>query len=489
MLLLLLGVSVYCGAQVLPAEGARLNFRLVGFSFPAADRGKCKIEIADGSFTSIDSFASHIIKSAPCKSGKVVTEVPAFDRPYTWRAVYGDKSKSPLYHFATMYNEHADTAKLRLRILHPAEKPVRDYYVSVDAGGVLYDMNGEPVWFIPDTNGIGGYVGCLKFTPQNTVTFIRNNDAYEINFRGDLLWKAPNTGSISGNSNKSELYHHELTRLSNGHYMVLGAQVLLCKQVVEKDTSYVLVKKEGRDLGDYKLGRFGTITEYDKQGNVVWNLMTSKFIVGSDFDYATSLDSNVRFDPHDNSFIFEEDKKWLYVSFRNTNTIMKIEYPTGRVLANYGENFKTGKTRGDVFFCNPHAVMRSSEGYLYFFNNNSCRVTDSLPTVVMFQEPTEKDGGIRKVWEYQCSMEGDYNKKFLSGGNARELPDGSMFICMGSNYSKIFIVTRDKKLLWSALPEAWLPSDRKWQQNHQFRANIITREQLERLIWSAEMTN
>ncbi len=39
------------------------------------------------------------------------------------------------------------------------------------------------------------------------------------------------------------------------------------------------------------------------------------------------------------------------------------------------------------------------------------------------------------------------------GGNVIELPDGSLFSCMGGSYSKVFIVNMNKEILWSALPE------------------------------------
>ena len=108
------------------------------------------------------------------------------------------------------------------------------------------------------------------------------------------------------------------------------------------------------------------------------------------------------------------------------------------------------------------------------------------PRIEIFQEPEGEKGGLKKIWEYQCTVDGSNEKRFNSGGNVFELPDGSMYVCMGSDYSKVFIVTRDKKVLWSALPEKWNPFKKKWELIHEYRSSIISREQLENLIWNSE---
>ena len=73
--------------------------------------------------------------------------------------------------------------------------------------------------------------------------------------------------------------------------------------------------------------------------------------------------------------------------------------------------------------------------------------------------------------------------KFGSGGSVFELPDRSILCCMAGNYSKVFIVDRDKKVTWSALPEQWGIAEKKWKAMPGYRASIITRQELESLIW------
>ncbi len=485
-------VPVQLRAQILPKEGSRLNYRLIGFSFPAeAGANSYKIEIATGYYNKADSFKKKIIRSVDSKSNKIIAEVPAFGSQYTWRIISSGKKavveNNTLYHFSTQMNPHVDTTKLRLRILQPAEQQYKDDYVAVDAGGVLYDMNGQAVWFITDTNGFGGNVANLEFTPQGTVTFICMT-AYEINFNGDILWKTPNKGVISGDTAHSELYHHEFRKLSNGHYMILGMELLLCKSVVSKDSSYIIFSddKDKTERNGYKLGKFGGIVEYDEKGNAIWSWKTSKYLMESDFAYYNPTDSNKKFDAHDNAFFFDEKNKVIYMGFRNLNRIIKIEYPSGKILRTYGEIFKPGvKGTGAGLFCGQHNIGMTEDGYLLCFNNNSC-LPDALPTVVMMQEPVSLSDTLKKVWEFNCTVEGKFNKNFAMGGNAIELPDRSLFVNMGSKYSKLFIVDREKKVFWSALPERYIETEKRWVPIYEYRANIISRKDLERLIWNAQ---
>ncbi len=490
---ILLLMITHSGAQILPIEGSKLNYRMVGFSINEKPKQQVyNIEIAGGNFKDSTSFSRNIINVYECTGTENVLEVPFFGAEYTWRFYYpGLKTgkKSKLYHFSTMKNEHVDTSKLRLRVTKPATVACRDYFVSVDAGGVLYDMKGNPVWFIPDTNGIGGVMGDLNFTPRPSLTFIRNVDAYEIGFDGSILWHAPTHSYLVDTG--VEKYHHEFVKLSNGHYMIMGMQILMCKEISVHDSNYIVTSPDRSLIGNYKPGRFGTLVEYDEKGKLVWSWKSSDHLPGTDFDYYKGeADTNLRFDPHENAFYFDEQKKIVYLGFRNLDRILKIEYPSGKILGFYGENFKPGMpSQGSGFFCNQHNISRTHDGLLYYFNNNSCKIQDSLPTIVLLQEPSEAGDNLKKVWEYTCTADDTKIKRFPSGGNVIELPDYSFFVCMGSEYSKMFIVNRDKEVLWSALPEKHHESEPDFRGNRNYRANIITRKYLEQLIWSAEKKN
>ena len=122
-------------AQILPKEGSKLNYRIIGFSFPAKqDVTKYTIEIADGKCNSEESFKKNIIASFSSDTNRIIGEVPSFGKEYTWRIVFvnnATKTKNELHHFSTMMVPEVDTNIMRLRIIKQAKK-YKDGYVFVD---------------------------------------------------------------------------------------------------------------------------------------------------------------------------------------------------------------------------------------------------------------------------------------------------------------------------------------------------------------------
>jgi len=511
-------------AQILPKEWSKLHYRIIGFSYPLNDVVvKYKIEIAAGNFSNEDSFKKNIIKSVYSKSNKVIAEVPYFGVDYTWQAVYTLKKsvikKSNLYHFSTLYTPEIDSCNVRLRIIKPAVK-YRDNYVFVDGNNALYDMKGNPVWYFPfpGKEEQGNVLARdLKTTPQGTITFLHTQHIFEINYNGDTLWKGPDNGQVSGGD--SERYHHEFTRLANGHYMVLGTEhVHWDHPFIPEDSSFSMIEDEkikyDSNISAKKKTPFGTLIEYDEKGNVVWSWKSSKYFMGSDLLYYRPEGKVKVIDVHENAFYFDEHECAIYISFRNISRVLKISYPEGNVMNTYGEIFRPSVPAiGNGMFCAQHACRKSKEGYLYLYNNNACNDDKSLPTVIMMKESPSGNDSLIKIWEYECSIDGinlnpltrkarekrammvrkKMNDKswkatllhYTSGGNVIELPDRSLFVCMNAQYSKLFIVSHDKKILWSATPEKLNPGNNEWYISSQlYKASIITRKQLERLIWN-----
>ncbi len=131
-------------------------------------------------------------------------------------------------------------------------------------------MEGLPVWYLPDIEGINGEEynpRDIKITQHGTLTFLfENRGAYEINFKGDVLWKAPRKNDVTNDT--AENYHHELTRLANGHYMVMGNDYALwSKDAAPGPGSNVIFPDEqtdsSADYSSFQHVDFGTIVEYD----------------------------------------------------------------------------------------------------------------------------------------------------------------------------------------------------------------------------------
>ena len=484
LILLVVVFGLSCGGRegVLPVEGSSVNSRLMGFSFEGEKGGHYTVEIAAGYYNAEDSFGQHIIVSIKSDSDKVVGEVPAWGSNYTWRVVYGDKHKGGLYHFSTVMNVRVDTAKTRLRIMQSAGA-YKDDYVAVDGAGVLYDMQGRPVWCLPDGMGYGGNVTEMKFTSQGTITFMIEQTGYEVDMSGKILWQTPAHDSVCGNKGGDD-YHHEFVRLLSGHYMILGTEYVWYKRAGAKDSSY-WVADSGRhdkfaEVGAVKnRGKYGIVMELDEKGNVVWSWKSSVYLRTAEAASVWVGDSLLQ-DPHENAFYFDEQNKALYLSYRNLNSIVKIAYPSGKVLRVY-----KGVTKGNVLFCGQHGIVRSEDGYLYLFDNNTCGGgVGALPAVVMMRESGSDT--VEKAWAYNCTADG-YAGGFPYGGNGIALGNGDMFLCMGSDYPKVEIVNKEQQLLWRALPEKYDSTGKEWMPAKKiYRANIISRKDLERLIWHGD---
>jgi len=502
--LLLLLVAPYCSiAQLTPAEGRALSYRIIGFSFPnPKNTDRYTLEIAAGNYNNEDFFQKNIIITQSSRKNKIIAEVPSFGTPYTWRVTYTDDhasvTKSELHHFTTVMLPEVNKDSARLRILTPAIKN-KDLYVFVDASKTLYTMDGTPVWCIQPVEGIPTRVLMprdLKCSGLGTITFMWNEQAYEINYDGDVLWKEPGSGPKSKKITQkiTSLHHHEFTRLSNGHYMTLGMELVNWEVQGTIDTSKVRFKQRLTVDSNGKLQQkvfCGKIIEFDRDHNIVWSWSAADYFKKSDMYYRRLPNGLFRIgNTHENAFYFDEKAKVIYISFRNIHRVIKVQYPSGKVLNTYGELYIPGnqEMKNDLF-CGQHNVRRSQDGYLYLFNNNGCnRLCGQLPTIIMLQEPATSKGQLKKVWEYECTLDSMTEQeqaklRFETGGSVFELPDRSILCCMAGNYSKVFIVNRDKKITWSALPEQWSLTEKKWKALPGYRASIITRQELESLIW------
>ncbi len=489
-------------AQIFPREGSKLCYRLVGFSFPALPgAGKYRVEIAMGHIQQDAAFEKGIVVTASTAKNKVIAEVPSFGKDYTWRIVYttGKKqSNSQLYHFSTGMIPEVDTTDFRLHVLVNAQTH-KDAYVFVDGAKALFDMNGKPIWFLPNIDSMNSEE-CrprdLKLTPQGTITMVVHKGIYEIDYNAKVQWKMPK--NVRRSPDSVEFFHHEFTRLSNGHYMVLGDEKLLFGNSVTGDSAFVLVPMD-KPLPNNATRRdriaFGTIVEYDKNNKVVWSWKSSDYFKKSDiFFYVSRLGA---IDVHENAFYFDEKNKAIYVSFKNIDRILKIKYPEGTVSAVYGEKYEKGMVKGTVeragndLFCGQHSTRVSANGDIYLFNNNSCN-KGFWPTVAVLQPAAGTKTGLKKIWEYVCDVA--YTGintpppySYAVGGNVIELPDHSFFVTLVGSSSNIFIVDRQKEIKWSAVMQKWNRVTKEWNYVLNYRSSIITsRSDLERLIWNSE---
>lgn len=474
-------------SQVLPKEGRKLNYRIIGFSFPALPKATGYIlEIATGSHTSNEAFEKNIVSSSNCKDSRVIAEVPSFGKQYTWRVTSisaGAKSTGELHHFSTMMIPDVDTNVTRLRVTTQAAKYGQDF-VFLDGVAVLYDMKGRPVWFLPDLGkNRNATRRDIRVSGSGTITFLAGSQPYEVDYNANILWQYKDRRT----SGDVDTFHHEFVRLRNGHYMGM-----ILEYYYRKHPEYgsMVARTAGDTALYYQRIQRNWVVEMDAKGHVVWKWNSEHYFANADLKFLTKskapyLDLNY----HENSIYFDEQQKTIYLGFRDLERVVKLSYPQGKVLSTYGPKHSENEDpRQQVLFCGQHSVRLSSEGFLYLYNNNTCG--NAVPTVMMVKDYPSNSDDLKVLWEYRCTIEDPSisarQAKFISGGNVSELQGGALFVSMGAPYCKTFIVNADKQLLWSAIPQRYDATKKQWQYFADlYRASMVTKKQLDQLIWGA----
>ena len=490
----------HAACQVFPKDGSVLNYRIIGFSVPFEKEGiTYKIQIAKGYQTSIDSFRKNIIETCNTNQSKIIIEVPSFGAQYTWYVAHIDgnppQSGDSLHHFATGLIPDVDNALTHFRIIKKAKK-YKDAFVFVDGTRSLYDMQGNPVWYLPDFDSTNDKKSPrdLKITKTGSITFLMPKSICEINYNGNVLWKKLDTSS----GEDATSFHHEFTKLTDGHYLALSNKHSLWKlpfyDSLHSLHNFRVISKNNEFL---QMVTVETLNEYDSKGELIWSWDPTAYYKESDLYKRVNRDGTFDIDPHINSFYFDEKNKIIYVSFKNFSRIVKVKYPEGTVLGAYGNPYLPGTNTftdllGSDLFCGQHSCKLSDQGNLYLYNNNSA-TPGNLPKIIMLKEVADSSEKLIKLWEYQCTIEDTSRiraaklRRFEAFGNVIELPGQAMFVSMGPPYSKVFIVSKDKKVIWSAIPEKYDNNIKKWTPVDIYRASIIlTRKDLEKLIWVAE---
>ncbi len=486
-------------AQITPLDGSKLNYRVIGFSFPARQgAAQYTIEIANGNFTDDKQFKGHVRQTVPSGKNKVIIEVPSFGKEYTWRVVYKNNNAvaatSKLYHFATGNIPPNSADSTRLRVKANAGK-YKDAYILIDGSNKIYDMNGITVWYLPDTNPLK-LESDVKVSPSGTITFLAAQNAYEVSFSGKVLWDAKNKCGNSDVTINDFVFHHEFSKLGNGHYMALLAPIR------NEDPANKSTRKKF-----FPTMSSSTLAEFDKDGNTIWSWESSAYLQRSDLHVLKERYPKKIIDQHENAFYFDEKDSAIYLGMSGISRIVKIQYPSGNVLNEYGRKFaidrlkqedttepgilKWEQTLANLLFYHQHSLTRSADATLYMFNNNSLMpgldpnaVQDNYPHILMLQESGDT---LVQKWDFDCKkIIGD--RILMSGGSAGGnivlLPDHALFVSMSTPYGDIFIVDADKHLLWNAVFEKYNSGKNEWEDFSKYRASIITMEQMEQLIWN-----
>lgn len=443
-------------AQVHPADNDTLHFRVDNFSVPAKKQATSYVfELWESYITDDGSEYKKLLFTGKAETNKLMLKIPEWGKSYKWQGKYYAGSKlidsTGFSHFYVLPLKMVNNTQTNLKVLKDSTGS-NSMYVFIDATHTMYDNRGNAVWFLPDIPDVvsnSTRIRDIKISPQNTITFTTHKDACEIDYYGNLLWKAPNNGKVSGDSD--EHYHHEFTRLKSGNYMVLGTAKTL--REVPKEISSVTARREMIKKGDkyYKEITSGSVIEYDAKGEIVWKWVSGEHFTDEDI-FSSVKGSLQRCNTHMNAFYFDEKRKTVLVSFRNINRVMEVSYPSGKVIANFGEEYyKNATVAGNGLFYGQHSCSFTSKGDLLLFNNNnnmwdtSYKEAATILSLTLNNEHT----AINKVWEYSCSIDTFCSPYVQGGGGVMELDNGNLGVSTGNG--RYFVITPDKKLVWNSV--------------------------------------
>lgn len=472
--------------QVYPPERAALTATRLPLQVPERKEvAAYTYLIAAGNFDSIPPFRKSVVVSEKRSTNTAVVQLPLYDQEYTWQVVYKDArgkvlGESALGHFRVLSQQgKGANVRSRVRVLSN-EYTDTGLCFFVDVTGALYNMKGEVLWHLPRTSEDflpESAMNATKVTAAGTITFVMGNKGYEIDYAGKPLWITPAIAN-EGHEGLTYRYHHDFTRLSNGHYMVLSA-----------DTKDIKPPDEPGDRPARVMnGDLGTIIEFDASGNEVWRWRSAEYFTGNDLFRRMTITGAYNTTSHMNAFHVDEEKGFVYAGFRDLSRIVKIRYPGKQVVADYNDDGR------DAAFLKQHSIGTTSDGLLCVFSNNNGRLVqipmaeriagedmrDTIASVVLLREH-EADSSYSKVWEFECAIDREAPAATTRGGNVQELADGSLFVCMGAS-PRIFIVNRAKKVLYNAVVEIWDPGSEQWTPYQQYRAYPVTRSQMDKLI-------
>ncbi len=386
------------------------------------------------------------VKTADIAS--LVTQGLEFGNNYRWQYRAFKKKKliaTSNWNYFTILRS-AQVMKDSFRTEISFTRPPGREIIFLDYSAMAIDKRGNPVWFLPvNTDSLSKLVTRdLELTPYGTITHLNVHGAYEKNLQGDILWKAPDDGRVSGGI--KEEYHHELKKNNDGSFMVCGSIY--------------------NDLADGKRSnaasvKYNTVIHYDTGGKILrsWT-ETGSMTRDSLFRQAHSSNQG----GHLNGFAITPDGNRVFMSFKNLSDVYLYDFVSGRFIT----SIKRPPFSGPFDFNQQHGPFLTAGNQLLIYNNNIIEKEDTESPAVL--NPSIMQFSYNKVsqrwalvWQYEVKA-----RKYPEGiagkeGYASETNTGNILICTGgANYAAE--VTRDKKKIWecyfyhrSRLDTAWKP--------------------------------
>jgi hypothetical protein len=470
ILLLLSFLSAY--SDILPRHGASLHYINIYFEEEfQKDAVVYELQVF------LDSAG--VASAKPIRN--VRNKIPAFgaelnwSSSYFWTVVCYDQknieiNKSPFHVFKIIgVTRDAEFDEFKMDIVSNNKSKHSQGLLLLDCARGIYDYNGKALWVLPDIPGLlepRSIVRDLKFTPDNTVTFLTQNTGMEMDLDGNILWRLPDPFIFNSDT---ITFHHDFRKTAEGNYFVLGNKLKYRRVLGQFDQAAIAGEFGLKVAGDtlYKKSELGIVFEFDRDGKVIWHWDSDNYFTDEDLNAKKSAGGFPMLNSHMNAFGVNKENTKVFVGFRDLGRIIKIDKSAGKVDLQYGSgNLSVAPVVAGGLFNNQHDATVTNHRSLLVFNNG--KMTE--PSRVM--ELRENAAGQPVLWQFSLKFDSLSDGKARKAGNVIELPNGNLLVC-GGTLNRNFEVTRDKKIVWNAFMMGKRSTDSLWQPVRQYRMNWV----------------
>jgi hypothetical protein len=396
---------------------------------------------------------------------------------YFWKVMAYNKDHeeigvSVLHAFNTMGFLYQNYDEIKVDVKTNKEDKNNGGLIGIDYTRSFYNRSGKPVWTMPFIDKLVNettQIRDMKVTKDNTITFLTLHAAVEIDYDGNVLWRAPypliiNSDTIS--------YHHDFKKTPRNTYMVLGE-----KRVARKITGTYSKEALEKELNvkyingvPHRRAVISILLEFDKNGKVIWYWDANDYLKDEDLNYKKTPTGLPNFSTHANAFGENVEGTKVYVGFRDLSRLVRIDKKTKKVESSYGERYPSGDAEfaNDVFK-NQHDANVTRRNTILILNNNGAFDYTGISSVIELNEKITLSGG-PIAWKFDLNFDTLSKGKALNGGNVIELPNGNLLVCAGA-LNRIFEVTRSKEIVWDAFLFSRGKKDTLWQAFSQYRCS------------------
>ena len=246
----------------------------------------------------------------------------------------------------------------------------------------------------------------------------------ELDWNGNIVWQA-----------EAPYQNHDFHYSENGHILYLawppdGA-------IPEEIAAKVKGGRSGSELKELG-GKIwsDSVVEIDRNGRTIWNWVAYEHL-DPEIDALDPM-ANRTVWPYINAVWRCRDENIL-LSARYTSEILKIEYPSGKIIGRYG--------KGRI--SRQHDCRELENGNILLFDNGAhrCGYESRYSRIVEIDPETDEI-----VWEYKADPPYTFYSPQCSG--SERLPNANTIICEAW-HGRIFEVTIDGELVWEYSSPFW----------------------------------